>query len=235
MTKCKAYLALLIATLVLSSSSLVLADGPCVGARHCTVCTDCSRCEYCSQQGNSCGVCAKPPAEPAKAGQDLYANALSILAIDQKVDLAIVKVTKQLSASEITLIEAQGFIEQLEDIYETEVFVLNRKEYFQARLRFAQVVAERHKEVIMSTISDPDGVLSDPVIRSRMPMVTFNNLFYDLSAAQMKRLQLLNEGLKLEIRSGLESARSTYSEQLGFAQKYKEARASIDRILLSPD
>jgi serine/threonine protein kinase, bacterial len=167
--------------------------------------------------------------------KNLYAHALAILAIDRNVDAEIIEITTQLNASGMTVPEAQRRVEQLENRYKSRVFVLNRKENFQARTLFSQVIAERHEKVIMSNISDPDGVLSDPTVRSRMPMVTFSNLFLDLSAAQMKRLSLLNQGLKQEIRSGIESARPIYDTQLQFVNQYQEARASVDRILVAPD
>jgi hypothetical protein len=174
-----------------------------------------------------------PEAQPTD--KNLYAHALAILAIDREVDTAIIKITKRLNASEITATQAQSRIEQLETDYKKQVFVLNRTEHFQGRILFSQVIAERHEKVIMSNISDPDGALSDPVVRSRMPTVTFTNLFYDLSAAQMERLTLLKTGLKREIRSGIESARPIYDEQLTFANQYRKARASVDRILAAPD
>jgi len=216
--------------------SPTLADGPCVGDRYCTICTDCSRCAHCSLQGNSCGVCSAGGSEDGTPSHDdLYGHALNIFAADKKVDSTILEITSQLREAQITPAEAQNMIEQLEVLYRQEIFSLNRKENFQARTLFSQIVGERHETYILSTLDDPDGVLENPAVRSQMPTVTVSNLFYDLSAAQMQRLELLNEGLKTEIRSGTAAARPVYDQQLEAANKYREARSSIDRILANPD
>jgi serine/threonine protein kinase len=183
----------------------------------------------------------RAPAQPPEAPSDrdkkekLYAHALAILAMDRDVDNEIIEVTKQLNDSQISTEEAQMLIEKLKISYEEQVFILNREDYFQARLAFSEVVAERHERILLSDISDPDGALNDPKVRAQIPAVTFSNLFYDLSAAQMERLNLLNEGLEHEIHSGLESARPIYDQQLEFADQYRQARASIDRVLSAPD